>query len=191
MTGTTMTRRALLAGAGGSAAAALVVVGGTELTEQLADGQQPVKELRTSFGAVALLGSSRVALAAPPGSAHHHAGPHGQGHDVADIPVPSAVHGAWTNAVAADVAVRSALARPMLLAPGQFRMRVDSDGSTVSLYSADRDTGPVGRGWTTMRITFLAPSPDRPVSLEFTDPGSPTPLVLGRVGRVFGFGAAS
>lgn len=185
MTGTTMTRRVVLVGAGGSAAA-LAVTGGM----MLAGGPEPRRTLRTSFGAVALLGSSRVALTPPSGSAHHHAATAGA-HEASDTPVPSAVHGAWTNAVAVDVAVRNALARPMLLAPGQFRMRVDSDGSTVSLYSANRDTGPVGRGWTTIRITFLAPAPDRAVSLEFTDPGSPAPLLLGRVGRAFGFGAAS
>ena len=190
MTGMTITRRAVLVTAGGSAAA-LTVIGGTLLTEPQAGRGEPPRTLRTSFGAVALLGSSRVALAPPLGSAHHRAAPAGHGHASSDTPVPSAVHGAWTEAVAVDVAVRNAVASPMLLAPGQFRMRVDDDGSTVSLYSADRDTGPVGRGWTRMRITYLAPPPDRSVSLEFSDPGSPAPLLLGGIGRVIGFGAAS
>ena len=190
MTGTTITRRAVLVTAGGGAAA-LTVIGGTLLTDPQGDRGEPRRMLRTSFGAVALMGSSRVALGPPPESRHHHAGPAGHGHVSSDTPVPSAVHGAWTDAVAVDVAVSNVVARPMLLAPGQFRMRVDDDGSTVSLYSADRDTGPVGRGWTRMRITFLAPPPDRSVSLEFLDPGSPVPLLLGGIGRVTGFGAVS
>ncbi|NUR05718.1 MAG: hypothetical protein HOQ45_01750, partial [Nocardioidaceae bacterium] len=47
----------------------------------------------TSFGSVALLASSRLALAPARAVAHRHAVP--------DRPSPSAVHGAWTDAVLA------------------------------------------------------------------------------------------
>jgi len=98
--------------------------------------------------------------------------------------VGSAVHGAWTDAVAVDVEVHNGLRAPMELSPGQFRVRVDG-GPTVSLYSSDRDAGPVGPGaTTTLRILFLAPPPDQGLSLEFDDTGASRPVRLGRLGVV-------
>jgi hypothetical protein len=72
----------------------------------------------------------------------------------------------------------------MELSPGQFRIRVDRGGPTVSLYSADRDAGPLEPGSTArMRISYLVPPPDRLLSLEFADTGAAATLRLGRVGH--------
>jgi hypothetical protein len=98
--------------------------------------------------------------------------------------VPSRVHGAWTDAVVVDVELHNGMSRPMELSPGQFRVRVDEKGPTVSLYSADRDPGPLEPGSTTaMQITYLVPPPDRGLALEFSDAGALTALLLGQVGR--------
>ena len=102
----------------------------------------------TSFGTVVLLGWSRLALA---GSASHE-----QSHENAasDVPVPSAVHGAWTDAVMVDVQVHNGSQGPIELSPGQFRVRVDDGGPTVSLYRSDRPAGRLEAGTTTnLRIS--------------------------------------
>jgi len=101
----------------------------------------------------------------------------------ADTPVASVVHGAWTDAVVVDVAVHNTSRRAVELSPGQFRVRVQG-GPTVSLYSADRDAGPLGPGATArLQIKYLAPPPTSRLRLEFQDTGSPSPLALDRVGR--------
>ena len=142
----------------------------------------------TSFGSVALLGATRLALA--PAAAVQHgrsAGHHRPGHAVPETPVPSAVHGAWTDAAVVDVEVHNGSRSPVALSPGQFRLRVDGGGPTVSLYSADRDAGPVEPGsTTTVRIRYLVPPPDRGLSLEFADPDAGAPVRLGRVGHQAG-----
>jgi len=80
--------------------------------------------------------------------------------------------------------VRNGSRRAVELSPGQFRVRVGDGGPTVSLYSADRDAGPLGPGATArLRITYLAPPPASRLSLEFDDTGSREPLRLDRVGR--------
>jgi hypothetical protein len=136
---------------------------------------------------VALLAWSRLALAPASSTGHTH------GHTVAShlahqdrqvsgTPVASAVHGAWTDAVIVDVRIHNGLRRPVELSPGQFRVRVDDDGPTVSLYSADRDAGVVQAGsTTTMRVSYLVPPPDHGLSLEFTDPDAPAPVRLARL----------
>ena len=170
-----MSRRAvvLTAGGGASVAAGAALVT-TPLWERLVGG----RPTRTSFGWVTVLASSRVSTAQ--GAAGHHlpAAAH-----PADIPVASLVHGAWTDAVVVDVEVQNASRRAVELSPGQFRVRVE-DGPTVSLYSADRDAGPLGPGATArLQIRYLAPPPTSGLRLEFQDIGSPRPLLLDRVGR--------
>jgi hypothetical protein len=131
---------------------------------------------RTSFGSVSLLAWSRLALtpSSAGGHQHHHA--------ASSAPVPSAVHGAWTDAVVVDVEVHNGAKRPMELSPGQFRVRVDDDGPTVSLYRADRAPGPVDAGsTTTMRISYLVPPQGRALWLEFADAAAMTTHRLGRL----------
>jgi hypothetical protein len=161
----------------------LVVLGGTAATAAVANVAltrgRSSPELtrgrgqRTSFGSVALLGWSRQALApSAPASHHHPADP--------TTPVPSAVHGAWTDAVDVDVEVHNGSRVPMELSPGQFRVRVDGDGPTVSLYRADRAAGQVAAGSsTTLRISYLAPPQGQRLSLEFDDAVAMTTLALG------------
>ena len=136
--------------------------------------------IHTSFGSVVLLGSSRLVTGSTGETGHGR--PQGQhGHDVSETPVASAVHGAWTDAVLVDVEVHNDLSRAIELSPGQFRVRV-AGGPTVSLYSADHDAGSVEpASTTTMRISYLAPPPDQPLSLEFADTGASGPVRLGRL----------
>jgi hypothetical protein len=166
-------RKVLVALAGSAASAALartVMARGRPGVPTRGRGQP------TSFGSVALLGWSRLALA--PSSPGHHHGP------ASGAPVPSAVHGAWTDAVEVDVAVHNGSPQQMELSPGQFRMRLDR-GPTVSLYRADRVPGPLAPGSTaTMRISYLAPAPEHGLSLEFDDAAVMTTLAVGRLDDV-------
>ena len=180
-----ISRRAVIMGLG-SGAASVAAAGAVLVWARSSSGPSRRRGAATSFGSVALLGSSRLALA--PAGAAQHATAHGRagnpGHDVSGIPVPSAVHGAWTDAAVVDVEVHNSSQTPMELSPGQFRVRVDGGGPTVSLYSADRDAGPVEPGSTTrLRISYLVPPPDRGLSLEFADTGAAAPVRLGRVGH--------
>src|SRR6476659_3874026 len=106
-----MSRRSMLVtlGAAGATAAGASVL--------LSRPQSPVATRGpgewTSFGTVVLLGWSRLALA---GSADHE---QSHGHSPAqapsDTPVPSAVHGAWTDAVLVDVQVHNGSRGPIEL----------------------------------------------------------------------------
>ena len=173
-----MRRRTVILAAGGGAASA--AIGGATLRRTGSPGGPTRRSgQETSFGSVALLASARLALAPPTGTHHEH----GVLHQSTD-PVPSAVHGAWTDAVVVDVEVHNGSSDPVALSPGQFRVRVDGDGPTVSLYDADRDAGPLrARSTTTMRIRYLAPPPEHRVSLEFADMGADTTVQLGTLGR--------
>ena len=96
--------------------------------------------------------------------------------------MPSAVHGAWTDVVVVDVQVHNGSRDPIELSPGQFRVRVDGGGPTVSLYSSDRQAGPLEAGATTnLRISYLAPPPGSAISLEFADAISARTHRLGRL----------
>lgn len=180
-------RRALLL-VTGSGILTTAVAGRALLAQPL--GPTHGQGVRTSFGSIALLGWSHEALV-PGGAAHGAADPVGQGGhptgavlDRASRPVPSAVHGSWTDAVAVEVEVHNGSRRPLGLSPGQFRVRVDSDGPTVALYSADRQAGPVGPGATTrMQIRYLVPPPDHEVSLEYVGSVGRRPLRIGTLDR--------
>ena len=180
---TEISRRAVVAVAGGGA----VSVAAVGLSRPLLGGGlawgQPVP---TSFGSVRLLSSSRIGTSRT-GTRHAAHAPSAAGHAAAhssEVPVASAVHGAWTAGVVVEVAVHNRLRTPVALSPGQFRVRVDAGGPTVSLYSSDRDVAALQPGATrTMRITYLAPPADRRLSLEFDDTDAPVPVGLGVVGR--------
>ncbi len=185
-----VSRRSMLValGATGASAAAATVV--------LAHGRSaPPTRGRgewTTFGTVALLGWSRLALA--PGTTGHehghapvHEHVHGPARAASAVPVPSAVHGAWTDAVVVDVQVHNGSRSPIELSPGQFRVRVDEGGPTVSLYSADRSSGPLEADSTsTLRISYLVPPPGPELSLEFADAIS---VRTHRLGRLDGHGS--
>lgn len=177
-----LTRRRMLLGAGATGVAA---VGASVLLAR--DGARAPSrgdgEL-TSFGTVALLGWSRRSLAA---SADHQAEHvHGAAQVAGgDELVPSAVHGAWTDAMSVDVSVHNGTEGPIELSPGQFRVRVAGGTMTVSLYGADRDAGPVQAGETArIRIDYLVPPVGLGLGLEFADALSASTIQLGRIGAV-------
>jgi hypothetical protein len=166
-------RAVLLASGGGMAMLGLTGVVLTSPFSPFASRGHP-----TSFGWVALLGSSRLDLGNGSGRPiGHHGGPAGS------APVPSIVHGAWTQAVVVDLAVANTRGIPRLLSPGQFRVRVAEDATTVSMYDADRVAGPIAPGTVTrLRVTYLVPPPDRHLLLEFADPVGSAPIRLGALG---------
>lgn len=180
------TRRAILAAAGCGAACAAIGVGGTRWIDSL-DRVAWGVDVATSFGTVTLLQVARLTLGAAGGT---QAGSHGAAHDPlapGKPPVPSRVHGAWTDAVAIDVEVRNRLPVTMALSPGQFRLRVDRTGPTVSLYDADRPAGTVAAHSTTaLRIRYLAPGPEHGLTLDFEDVRDARTVRLGRLEHAHG-----
>lgn len=177
-----LTRRHVLVGAGATGVAAL---GATVLLTRDGPGPSaPAAGQKTSFGSVALLGWSRRSLTAAAG---HDEGSEGHVHEGASVaagqaPVPSAVHGAWTDALTVDVSVHNGGRTPIELSPGQFRVRVAGGDMTVSLYATDRQAGPVAAGETAvLRIDYLAPPVGLGLALEFADALSARTLQLGRL----------
>ena len=181
-----VSRRAVLV-VGGSAVSAL----GIALSRTRWSGRPLAgRPTPTSFGSVTVLASSRVGTSTAAGHRGTSAGAAHAAPGRADAVVASAVHGAWTAGVVVDLEARNRLQRPVALSPGQFRVRVGGRGPTVSLYSSDLDAGSLEAGATrTFRITYLAPPPDRRLSLEFDDPGSQRPVSLGDVGHLAERGA--
>ncbi len=178
-------RTVIIATCGASVALAAPML----VKDRLVSGPPGTSLVRTSFGRVALLGSTRLTPASTGARVVAHAA---HPHHVSGALVASAVHGAWTEAVLVQVAVHNGMRRAMELSPGQFRVRVGGTGPTVSLYSADRDAGPVEPGsTTTMLIRYLAPGPDHPLSLEFQDTDAARPVGLGRIGLPYGVGHTS
>jgi hypothetical protein len=169
---TTMNRRTALAATGG-----LLLSGaaGAWLTLGRGSSGSPTRGRGrwTSFGTVTVLGADRLA-----GGAAHHATTHV--HTVVDAGT-LAVHDPWRDTVVVDVEVHNGGREPLLVSPGQFRLRV-GDGPTVSLYDSDRPPGPVPAGSTTrMRISYLAPPPGDELTVEFTEAGAVSGLRVGRV----------
>ena len=163
-----MTRRSMLVTLGATGA----TVAGASLLLSHQQSSTPTRGPGewTSFGTVVLLGWSRLALAASADHEQSHEHGHQHAHGASAAPVPSAVHGAWTDAVLVDVQVHNGSRGPIELSPGQFRVRVDDGGPTVSLYSSDRPAGRLeGGATTTLRITYLVPPPEAALSLEFAD----------------------
>jgi hypothetical protein len=174
---TEISRRRILVVLGGTAASAAIA--NAALTRgRSSPGLTRGRGQWTSFGSVSLLAWSRLALA--PSAAGRHQPQHRHQHLAPAVPVPSAVHGAWTDAVVVDVEVHNGARTPIALSPGQFRVRVDDDGPTVSLYRANRSPGPMTAGsTTTLRISYLAPPQERRLSLEFEDAVAMTTVALG------------
>lgn len=187
-------RRAVIVAIGGSAVSMLAINLSRSRPWNRGASGGPV---RTSFGSVAVLGSSRIDTATARGSRHggaasgvraegalHPAAGHTGAALSTDAPVASAVHGAWTAGVVVDVEVHNRLQRAVELSPGQFRVRVDRHGPTVSLYSSDWEAAPLEPGsTTTLQISYLAPPADRSLSLVFDDTASRRSVELGPVGR--------
>jgi hypothetical protein len=173
-----LSRRGMLLGAGATGVAA---VGAGALLNRAAPPTSRGAGVWTSFGTVALVGWSRRSLAGPVDheAGHEHAG--GDEH-TGSVLVPSAVHGAWTDAATVDLRVHNGSQEPIELSPGQFRVRAGDEGMTVSLYSADRPAGPVPPGSTAaLRIDYLVPPEGTALALEFADALSDRTHDLGRL----------
>lgn len=127
----------------------------------------------TSFGSVAVLGAHQHP--APAGLAQPHGHTGGR-------------HAVWPNTVLAEVEVHNGTKRPVLLSPGQFRLRVGHDGPTVTYYDAERPVAALPAGMTErMWISYLAPSLAADLYLEYTEAGGgrvlSTPLRTGTTVR--------
>jgi hypothetical protein len=144
-----LSRRQVALAARGSAltaAAAMVVRGGRETREEPSRG----KGEWTTFGSVALLSAVRLA---------HTVAPHG--------------HAAGSDLVRLDVEVHNGLRRPLLFSPGQFRVRMDGRGPTVTPYDAERAAGALAGGTTTRTwVSYLVPRGVRGLRVEFTEAAS-------------------
>ena len=126
----------------------------------------------TTFGSVALLGWNRRPHATAAAATHHPRG--GFSNDGLVNP-----HGIWSETVLVGVEVHNGLDRPMLFSPGQFRLRVGTDGPTVTAYDAERPPGGLAADSTlTTWVSFLAPRDAGDLTVEFTDPDAADVLAM-------------
>ena len=139
----------------------------------------------TTFGSVALLGWNRR----PHDTANvatHHPGVAPFSDDGLKNP-----HGIWSETVLVGVAVHNGRDRPLLFSPGQFRLRVGTDGPTVTAYDAERPPGGIPADSTlTTWVSFLAPKGSDDLSVEFADQDAADVLSM-RLGRSTAVGVAS
>lgn len=119
----------------------------------------PSPTASTSFGLVSVEGARvlRAAKAEPP--------PHGAGDPRGKVELEVAV------------AVTNRLDRPVLHSPGQFRLRVGTDGPTITALRSSIRPGTLGPGATLdLRLVFIAPRNDPRLLIEFQDPEGLRPL---------------
>lgn len=119
----------------------------------------------TAFGSVAVLGSSRRTRTLDGGTAHLHGDHHPERPAAA-----AALPGLWSDTVRVEVEVHNGLNRPLLFSPGQFRLRVGTNGPSVTPYDAERPPGslPAGRTLTTW-VSYLTPGEADELGIEFTE----------------------
>jgi hypothetical protein len=164
-------RQVLTATGGGLAAVAVVGVTGHSVLRVL----MPTLGLRdlsqaTAFGRVAVLGARREHRSGVAGS-HHGSNASGAG---SDHLAPE--HQPWAEIVRADIEVENLSRRPVLLSPGQFRLRVGETGPTVSLYEAGHRVLALAGGTVlTTWVGFLVPPEESSFAIEYTEAGAATP----------------
>jgi hypothetical protein len=120
----------------------------------------------TSFGTVAVLRAERQSRLGAATSAAGHG-------DHASAPVTSLEPGNHTFAdvVALEVEVHNGTSGPVLLSPGQLRLRLGEQGPTVTPRDSGRAVGAVAAGATErLWVSYLAPSDAGELAAEFTDP---------------------
>lgn len=123
----------------------------------------------TSFGSVAVLGAAR--------GPRHDAAAHAAHHENRSDPRSPLVNRTWTDSIRAEIEVHNGAARPVMLSPGQFRLQVGADGTTVSPYDVGRPPAAIPPGQTvTTWIEYLAPAEESEFSLVYDDTGLPRPL---------------
>jgi hypothetical protein len=123
----------------------------------------------TSFGSVAVLDAVRRPRngAATPTA-------HSGGHDQDDHDIG---HG-WPDLVRVRVEVHNGTAHPLLASLGQFRLRVGTDGPTVTPFAWQHDPGALApRSTRTSWVDYLAP-PHDDLWVEFEDAGEVRPTAL-------------
>lgn len=164
-----LTRRQTLTVAGGGIAALAVAsaLGGRDLLPGPLGPSHPGQ--RTAFGRVSVIravrGPSGVGL-----RSHH-----------GRIPTPARAHLdprhlVWSDQVRVDVQVDNSSRRPVLLSPGQFRLRVGETGPSVSLCDAGVPMVTVPpRTSLTSWVSFLVPPDEAVFGVEYTEAGAATP----------------
>lgn len=114
----------------------------------------------TSFGTVAVVGAERGPRA--PGEA----AAHGPAHEPGQSP--------WDEVVHVRLEVHNGLDRPVLVSPGQFRLRVGHAGPTVAPLAVGHAAGALAAGATVRTwVSYLAPASPVDTSLEYADTGLP------------------
>ena len=164
-----LTRRQVLTTTGGGLAALAVsgLVGNAVVRVLVASltGQSQA----TAFGRVTVLGVRHEHHRAPPGL---HPGVHvgaGPGELAPE-------HLFWTDRVRVEIEVENASRRPVLVSPGQFRLRVGQAGPTVSLYDAGHRAVALAPGTALATwVAFLAPPAPADFAVEYTEAGSADP----------------
>jgi hypothetical protein len=169
-----LTRRQVLTATGGGLAA-IAVAGAVDsalpglLRARLG---MPGVGQATAFGRVTILRAHREhRTGAPTGPHHGRAAPADTANDhLAPQHLP------WSDYVRVDLAVENSTRRPVLLSPGQFRLRVGSSGPTVSLYDAgDRVVALAAGSTLTTWVGYLAPSDQSAFGIEYTEAGARAP----------------
>jgi len=75
-----------------------------------------------------------------------------------------------------DVEVHNGSDNPIMVSPGQFRLRVGGTGPTVSPHRAGWSVGPLGPSETVSSwISYLAPPGAFDLWLEYAEPGATAP----------------
>ena len=122
----------------------------------------------TASGTIAVLGFSRQLRTLGHGGEHLSA-------------ASTAVVGhTWPIVLTADVELHNGLDRPLLVAPGQLRLQVGAEGPTVSPLAAGFRAGPQAAGATlTTWVSYLAPDDERPLTLQYSEPGVLAAMPLG------------
>lgn len=122
------------------------------------------RRIRTSFGSVQVVASRWEA---------------GTGPATGEPAEPSeAAAAAWSDRVVVLVEVRNETRQPVRVAPGQFRLRVGSQGPSVDFLRAEPHGGTVAPGrMLHLLLTFPASRESTSFGLEYWDPGAGAPLV--------------
>jgi hypothetical protein len=167
-----LTRRQVLTAAGGGLAAVAVTgLVGNAVVRVLAPTLFGDLSRATAFGRVAVLGARR----------EHHAAA-GLTHGGARVALPDHLapqHLPWSDHVRVDIQVENASRRPVLLSPGQFRLRIGGAGPTVSLYDAGHQVLALAAGTAlTTWVAFLAPPGVSEFGVEYTEAGAATPHIF-------------
>jgi hypothetical protein len=120
------------------------------------------RRIRTRFGSVQLVASRWEAGTGQPGTGQPGTGRSGE------------VATAWADRIVVLVEVRNESGSPIRVTPGQFQLRVGSDGPTVALLLAEPHGGVVApRRVLQLRLTFLAPAGHPALALEYQETGAP------------------